>query len=97
MGKIYVGQSDLTIKLETGKDLTGIATAEIIYRNPAGITGNFTATISDVIKGIIEYSVTSEKDLNIAGKWTFWAKTIDAQGLISIGEPSTYHVNKEGY
>jgi hypothetical protein len=97
MGKIYVGQTDLTIKLETGKNLTGITSAEIKYRNPAGVLGYFTAVVSDPVKGIIDYSVTSAGDINIAGDWTFWAKITDNQGLISIGEPFTYRVNKQGY
>ena len=97
MGKIYVGQTDLTIKLETGKNLTVTDSAEIKYRTPAGVIGFFTAVIIDFAKGIISHSVTSENELNVAGNWTFWAKITDHQGLISIGEPFTYRIDKEGY
>lgn len=98
MGKIYVGQTDLTIKAETGKDLTGITAGvyQIKYRNPEGIIGYFNATVADASKGIIQYSIQEATDLSVSGDWTFWAKIIDDQGLISIGEPFFILVYKQG-
>lgn len=96
MGKIYVGQTDLTIKLNTKKNLTGITNVKILYKNPKLVSGEFNAVVEDALNGIIRYAVTSVNDINIAGKWTFWAKIVDAQGLISIGEPSMIEVNNEG-
>jgi hypothetical protein len=97
MGKVYVGQTDLTIKLETGKNLAGITDVKITFRNPAGVLGSFPCVVVDSAKGIIQYAVTSINDLSVAGKWTFWAKITDTQGLVSIGEPYFYYVTKEGY
>lgn len=96
MGKIYVGQTDLTIKLETKKNLTGITNVKILYKNPNGLEGEFTATVVDAAKGIIQYAVTSVNDIGIVGRWFFWAKIVNLQGLISIGEPSTVVVYEEG-
>jgi hypothetical protein len=98
MGKIYVGQTDLTIKLETGKNLTDITTGSfaIKYRKPNGVIASFDATATDLVKGIIQYSVQNETDLDIPGDWTFWAKITDNQGLISIGEPFFVLVYKQG-
>lgn len=96
MGKIYVGQSDLTIKLETGKNLTGISNVSIITKNPSGVVGAFPATVMDAIKGTIQYAVTSTNDINAFGDWKFWAKVVDAQGLISIGEPTVIKIFKQG-
>ncbi|MFV5697745.1 hypothetical protein ACM55H_05195 [Flavobacterium sp. ZT3R17] len=97
MGKIYAGQSDLTIKLETGKNLTGISNVSIITKNPLGVLGAFPATVMDATKGTIQYAVTSINDINAVGNYIFWAKVVDAQGLISIGEPTTLRIYKEGY
>ena len=96
MGKIYAGQTDLRIELETKKDLTGATSLKILYKNPEGLEGEFAATIVDASKGIIRYAVTSVDDINVVGRWFFWAKTIDAQGLVSIGEVATIMMEKEG-
>jgi hypothetical protein len=96
MGKIYAGQSDLTIKLETGKNLVGISNASIIAKNPLGILKTFNATVMDVEKGTIQYAVTSINDINAVGNWTFWAKVINPQGGISIGEATVVRVYKQG-
>lgn len=96
MGKIYAGQSDLTIKLETGKNLTGISDVSIITKNPSGVLGVFTATVIDAAKGTIQYAVTSVNDINAIGNWTFWAKITNLQGLVSIGEPTSIKIYKPG-
>jgi len=96
MGKIYVGQTDLTIKITTGKDLTTAVSAKLMYINPSKVTGNFTATIVDAPKGIIEYSVTSPTNFNVKGRWILWAEVTDDQGLVSIGEPSNLEFHTPG-
>ena len=96
MGKIYAGQSDLTIKLETGKNLVGISNASIIARNPLGVSKIFSATVMDAEKGTIQYAVTSENDINAVGNWTFWAKITNGAGLVSIGEATIVRVYKQG-
>jgi len=97
MGKIYSGQTDLTIKLQTNKDLTGVTSTKILYRKPNGVEGEFNATVIDIPKGIIQYVVSSATDFENVGRWTVWAKIVDAGGLVSIGEPSVFNVEKEGY
>lgn len=96
MGKIYVGQTDLTIKLTTGKNLTGITNVKVIFRNPNGVEGEFAATVVEAVTGVIQYVVTSANDLNVTGDWLFWAKVVNAQGLVSIGESVTYRINTIG-
>jgi hypothetical protein len=94
MSKIYANQTDLTLKLETKKDLTNITSVKIAYKNPKGVLGEWTAAVDNAIDGIIKYSIVSE--LKYAGQWVIWAKTIDAQGLISIGESSSLQVYEQG-
>ena len=94
MGKIYEGQTDLTLKLETGKNLAGISNVKIGYRDPQNTTGEFTAVVLDVNKGIIAHALTAP--LVKTGEWKLWAIIVDAQGLISIGEPTILIVNKTG-
>ena len=94
MGKIYDAQTDLTLKLETGKNLTGISNVKICYRNPINEVGEFTAVVVDETKGIIAHALTAP--LTKSGEWKLWAKIIDEQGLVSIGEPAIMNVNKTG-
>jgi hypothetical protein len=94
MSKIYANQTDLTIKLDTKKDLSNTHVAKIAYKNPKGILGEWNATIDSPINGIISYSIVSE--LKYIGQWVIWAKTIDSQGLISIGESSALYVYEQG-
>lgn len=97
MSKIYVGQTDLTIQLITGKDITNAQSVKIKYKNPQGILGEFTASIVNATSGIIKYDILSVNDINIVGDWRLWAKVVDAQGLISIGEPAIMNVSKESF
>ena len=94
MGKIYDAQTDLTLKLETGKNLTGISNVKICYRNPINEVGEFAAVVVDETKGIIAHALTAP--LAKSGEWKIWAKIVDEQGLTSIGEPTTMNVNKIG-
>ena len=96
MGKVYKSQTDLTIRLQTGKNLTGISDVSIVTKNPNGIYRTFAANIADVVTGIIEYNIQSATDFDVAGSWILWAKVIDAGGLVSIGEPSTLKFNNQG-
>lgn len=97
MAKIYVGQTDLTIQLTTGKDITNAQSVNIKYKNPLGVLGEFTASVVTASTGTIKYDVLSVNDINAHGTWTLWAKIVDFQGLISIGEPTTMTVYKESF
>jgi len=90
-----MGQTDLTIELNTEKNITGSLSQKIKYKKPNGLISEWTADVVNASSGIIKYNVI-EGDLDVAGKWTVWAKIIDSEGLISIGEPSDFTVYKEG-
>lgn len=92
MSKIFDEQTDLTINLNTGKDLTG-STAKIMYKRPDATTGDWDATIGAPPNGIISHSIVEK--LGMAGTWTIWAKVIKA-GLVSIGDPVKFTVYKVG-
>ena len=96
MGKIYKGQTDLTIEVNTGKDLTGVTSVKIAFKKPNGIVGFFNPTITNIKSGIIVYYAVNPTDINIAGTWKIWAEIIDSQGLVSIGETSTFNVFEKG-
>lgn len=97
MAKIYVGQTDLTIQLVTGKDITNVQSVKIKYKNPLGVLGEFTASIVNASTGIIKYDILSVNDINMHGTWILWAKIVDFQGLVSIGEATTMTVYKESF
>lgn len=92
MSKIYANQTDLTLRLETGKDITGASSTKMCYRDPNGSLGEWVAEIEGTT--IVKYSIIAP--LGIVGKWTNWVKVVDSQGKISVGEPSNFNVSKEG-
>lgn len=94
MGKIYEAQTDLTLRLETGKNLAGISNVKIGYRNPNNEVGEFNAVVLDANKGIISHALTAP--LAKVGEWKLWAKIVDTQGLVSIGEPTVINVTRTG-
>lgn len=93
MGKIYDNQTDLTLIVKTGKDLTGITDIKIKTINPKGVNGTFIAEVEDEVSGVIKYIIS---EALVAGKWTCWAEIVDEYGLLSIGEPFIMRVNKPG-
>lgn len=95
MGKIYKGQTALTIILTCGADITG-ATAKIGYKKPSGITGTWDATITDAINGVIQYEIQSANDIDESGRWTFWAEITFAAGTWLPGEAVTKFIYEKG-
>ena len=93
MSKIYKNQTDLTLKLITGKNLTGATSIKIAYKDPNGTISEWIATIENALTGTIKYDIVTP--LNIAGNWTIWAKIIQ-NSLLSIGESVTFQVYNEG-
>jgi len=71
MGKIYVGQSALTLKLDTEVDLDTATSPRIYYLKPSGTTGYWTGTVTETTK--IQYEVADTLQLDETGLWTFWA------------------------
>lgn len=94
-GKVYVGQTDLTIQLETEKDLSGTTSAKVRYKGPGIQLGDLTATVLNPSKGIIQHVVNTNV-FNEAGIWILWAVTTNAGGLVSIGEPVQMIVYAQG-
>ena len=73
MGKIFAGQSSLSLQVHTGLDLTQTIAWEIRWTTPSGISGGFPASIlGNPLDGILGYNL-QEGDLNQAGWWNFWA------------------------
>ena len=96
MGKIYKGQTAVTVQLTVGRDITD-ATALIKYRKPGGTTGSWSAEITDAEKGIIRYRVAGPDDLDEAGVWVFWADITFSTGKHAEGEPFTRRIYDPGY
>lgn len=94
MGKIFIEQTDLTIQLKTFKNIANAQSVKIKYRKPNGVIGEWTANIVDETTGVIDFNAFAGQ-IDIAGNWTIWAKIVDENGLISIGETSTFLASKE--
>lgn len=93
---IYKGQTELSIRVNTGVDITGATAVLLKYKDPNGLEGSFTATIYDSYEGIINYDIVSSLDLNVVGKWTFWSHITFANAKSAPGKPFTLEVFKEG-
>ena len=97
MGKVYKGQTDLTIEVTVNFDLTDFNSAVLIFKSPKGIEkiANDTVVI-DPIKGVLNFTPRDDTFFNIVGEWKCWAKCVNEYGLISIGEPANFYLYEEG-
>lgn len=95
MGKIFVGQSDLILRLETGVNLTGVSSPQIVYRKPSGTESAWTATITGPGSSILSYDVANTGILDEAGTWTIWASVTFSTG-VALGEPVRLDVYAAG-
>jgi hypothetical protein len=95
MNKVYKGQTALRISLITFCDLEGIENAVIKYCKPNKKTGEFSAAVSDVEKGIIFHECI-EGDIDVSGWWVFWAFITFADGRTAAGEAAKVFVWNEG-
>ena len=92
MGKIYVGQTALTIELATGVSLSG-SSVYVRYKKPNGDTGQWDATITG--DTIVKYSAQVD-DIDQAGEWTFWSKVVFGDSTWAPGEPIKETIYEEG-
>lgn len=84
MSKIFVDQTLLTIRLDTGN--ADCATAEetkIYYRKPSGAGGSYEATVADSTKLVYNFQ---EGDIDETGNWQFQT-SITVGGLEAPGDP----------
>jgi hypothetical protein len=95
MGKVFKGQSALRITLKTFADLEDCVSAVIKFRKPNGKTGEFTASVGDMAKGIIFHECL-EGDIDSSGWWAFWAYATFADGRTAAGETAKVYIWQEG-
>ena len=92
---IFNGQDQLRIRLTTSVNITSATVLQVRYRKPDGTLGNWTATEEDPTNGIIFYDVQSG-DIDLAGKWRFWAFVTFSDGRSAPGESVGVIVYKPG-
>jgi hypothetical protein len=96
MGRIFKGQSALTIRLTVGQDITGATSLKIKYKKPSGLEGEWTAVEVDATEGTIGYTMADGDQLNEVGKWIFWAYVTFSDGKAAPGEPVEKWIYPEG-
>jgi hypothetical protein len=96
--KVYVGQTALTIRLNTFIPLENILSVQIKYIKPRQPTviKTWNASIYDKDEGIIEYKIKSKTDLDQPGLWTCWAHITFTDGTFAPGQPAQFQVFPEG-
>ena len=96
--KIYVGQTALTIRLDTKIDLTTMSTAVIKYVKPDGTQSEWVAVqYGAATDGVIEYTITSAADIDQDGLWKVWAYIVFNDSTVAPGDTATFLVSIEGY
>ncbi len=89
MGKTYVGDTSVRIKLETNADLSGAASVSIMALKPDGTTEvEWTATVD----GTLVVYVPTTGDLDTEGTWRLQAKVVDGSGGEALGETAKLKV-----
>lgn len=95
MSQVFIGQTDLLIRMFVNRNIVGATVTRIAYRNPKGVEGFFNATVEDATTGVLVYPAINN-ELNVAGTWTFWADITLASGLRAIGTPFSYRIYNQG-
>ena len=97
MGKVFVAQTGVKFILDTEVNITGATTRTIKYIKPDGTAGTWTAIEEGAAAdGNISYTVTLITELNIAGRWIFWAYIVHSDSTVSYGEAEGYTIYPEG-
>lgn len=94
MGKIYINQTYLTIKLDTGIDVSTASALYIKYQKPDGSLGSLTAILEGTT--IVKYNCLSTPFLTSSGNWVFWAEVTFPDGRIGVGTPVDVVVYDKG-
>ena len=90
--KVYVNQTNLTLTLNAGMNLTSVSSALIKYIKPDLTRGSWTAT-ADGLNVI--YNINNG-DLDQSGKWIVWAEVTFTNNKISIGESNYLQIYNVG-
>jgi hypothetical protein len=95
--KLYKTQTDLTISVNTGKDLSSVSSVVLRYINPLNVEGEFEAEVADPAEdGVVKYETPTDSPIGIAGVWKFWVKVVYSSGAIGVGEPFNIRFYNEG-
>lgn len=89
MSKIYQGQANVTISIDTGVTLGGATQTKILYKKPNGQKGSWDATVSGTTMTYIPVNT----DLDQSGTWELQAFAVIG-GKQSYGEIIKLNVNK---
>jgi hypothetical protein len=81
--------------LKTFTDLEGCISAVIKYRKPDGKTGEFSAAVGDLARGVIFHECI-EGEIDASGWWAFWAFVTFVDERTAAGEAAKVYVYHEG-
>jgi hypothetical protein len=93
--KIFKYQSALRIMLKTFCDLEGIISAVIKFHKPNGVSGEFSAAVSERENDVIFHECI-EEEIDVSGWWAFWAFVTFSDGRTAAGEAAKVYVWREG-
>ncbi len=94
MANIKDTQDEFIIELTTGIKITD-STAVIKYISPSAVDSQWSATITNDAKGIINY-INPIGNFLVAGTWKIWAHITRPNGKVIIGDVTKFSVKKEG-
>lgn len=84
---MIVGATDQKLVVNVGKDITGVETAKILFIKPDGTAGEFIATVVSEAGGTLEYQLQNVNDIDMAGRWRFFAEINYFDGKVGFGRP----------
>lgn len=92
---MIVGATDQKLVVNVGKSLSGYDVAYINAIAPDKTEKKFTATVSNVPSGIMEYQLQTG-DIDLAGNWVFYAEVVYLDGKIGYGKPFMVSAKNKG-
>lgn len=96
MGKIHQFQTALTITRTLGVDITGNTEILLKYIKPSQATGEWTATSSDLLTGVLNYTPADATILDEYGNWIIWGKVTFADSTVAESEATELYIYKAG-
>jgi hypothetical protein len=82
MSNVFKNQGYFNLLLDTDIDLSSATVTRILYKNPRGASGYFTATVTATTK--LSYQFTNA-DFAYSGEWQFQAY-VEIGGLKAYGD-----------
>lgn len=91
--KLYRGQTNFKLILQTGSVIVDVASAHIKFKKPDQTLGEWVAVVN--VRNLEKTFTIDESGLE-SGKYTLWCHIVHTTGLVSISESASLTIHEPG-